>query len=81
VARDLVVVNRTVSCCGRVDLISDLPALTCDGQDIPAALWLLDLKTSRSGVFPESALQLCGYRNADKFWGHTGDECSVDTGP
>lgn len=41
---------------GRFDLI----AVLADGRR-----WLLDYKTSRSGVFPETALQLAAYRNAE----------------
>lgn len=67
VAVELVVANVTEQYCGTVDLIADLPALTVDDEDIPAARWLLDLKTSRSGIFAETALQLCAYRNAELF--------------
>lgn len=41
---------------GTLDLVADL----ADGLR-----WLLDIKTTRSGVFRESALQLSGYRFAD----------------
>lgn len=53
---------------GTLDLIADL--LDPDDPEPDPALrgrlrWLLDLKTSRSGVFGETALQLAGYRYAD----------------
>jgi hypothetical protein len=41
---------------GTLDLVADL----ADGRR-----WLLDLKTTRSGVFDENALQLAAYRFAD----------------
>ena len=30
-------------------------------------VWLIDLKTSRSGIFPETALQLCAYSRAETY--------------
>lgn len=42
---------------GTLDLIADIPPL-----DVRA---LIDLKTSRSGIFGETALQLAAYRHAD----------------
>lgn len=60
---------------GTLDVVADL----ADG-----ARWLLDLKTTRSGVFRESALQLSGYRFADWVLGPDGvvpmpevDRCAV----
>lgn len=44
---------------GTGDLIA---VLTVDGQRVT---WLLDLKTNRSGIFGETALQLAAYRYAD----------------
>lgn len=41
---------------GTGDLVADL----ADGQR-----WLLDLKTTRSGIYGETALQLAAYRHAD----------------
>lgn len=43
---------------GRFDLVADL----ADGQR-----WLLDFKTTASGVWPETALQLAGYRHASHY--------------
>jgi hypothetical protein len=45
---------------GTLDLIADL---TDDAGQ--RARWLLDIKTSRSGIFGETALQMVAYRNAD----------------
>ncbi len=67
VAVELVVGNRTVRYCGTLDIIADMPALSCAGEIIPPGRWLLDVKTSRSGIFPETALQLCGYDHAEVF--------------
>jgi len=67
VAVELVVANRAVGYCGTTDLIADLPALAWDGGMIPAARWDLDIKTSRSGIWPESALQTCAYSRAEVY--------------
>jgi len=68
--------NMRLRYSGTLDTVSDLD----DGLR-----WLLDLKTTRSGVFVESALQLCAYRNADYVVGADGkvmpmppvDRCGV----
>src|SRR5260370_25036887 len=44
---------------GTLDLVADFPAL---GQRL-----LCDVKTARSGVFPDNALQLAAYRYADSY--------------
>jgi hypothetical protein len=44
--------------CGTLDLLADL---------VDERRWLLDLKTTRNGVYRESALQLSAYRNADYY--------------
>jgi hypothetical protein len=49
------VVNRTHRYMGTVDLVAG----------VGGATWLLDWKTSGSGVFPETALQLAAYANAE----------------
>jgi hypothetical protein len=49
------VANATVGYCGTFDLLAD----TCHG---PA---LIDYKTSKSGPYPEAALQLAAYRHAE----------------
>ena len=53
---EAVIARRKPRYCGTLDLVADL----ADGKR-----WLLDLKTTRSGVFSENALQLAGYRFAD----------------
>ncbi len=69
---ELVVANRTHRYCGTVDLVADLPALTL-GPDLPEpvliepARWLLELKSTRSRIWPESALQACAYTRAEVF--------------
>lgn len=50
-----VIVSRRFRYAGTFDLIAD----------IGGERWLLDLKTSRSGIFGEVALQLAAYRYAD----------------
>lgn len=50
-----VVISRRHRYAGTFDLIAD----------IAGERWLLDLKTSRSGIFGEVALQLAAYRYAD----------------
>lgn len=57
VATELVVCNRTVGYCGTADLIAAMRGHT----------WLLDLKTGRSGIFREAALQDCAYARAETY--------------
>lgn len=76
-ASELVVANRTVRYCGTLDLIADLGELIeFGGWPIPPARWVVDVKTKRSGPFPEDALQLCGYFNAEVYV-HPGDRDEV----
>jgi hypothetical protein len=52
---------------GRLDLIADLgPVILYGGEIIPAARWLIDLKSGK-GIYGETAVQLTGYRYAE-FW-------------
>jgi hypothetical protein len=53
---EAVIAKREPRYCGTLDLVADL----ADGRR-----WLLDWKTTRSGVFSENALQLAAYRYAD----------------
>jgi hypothetical protein len=53
---EIVVCHRTLGYCGTFDMVCTLR----DGRR-----WLLDLKTNRSGVFDDVALQLAGYRYAE----------------
>jgi hypothetical protein len=52
------VLNREWRYAGTADLIAELG----DGRT-----WLLDWKTSASGVYPEAALQLAAYANAETY--------------
>lgn len=54
---EVVVINREYAYMGTADLVAKV------GND--PALWLFDWKTGRSGVFPETALQLAAYANAE----------------
>jgi len=59
-----VVVNRRWRYMGKLDMIAEFPGMVWeDGSPVGRAL--LDVKTSRSGIFPEVGLQLEGYRNAE----------------
>jgi hypothetical protein len=60
--------SRAHGYCGTFDLIADL--LDPDDPEPDPTLrrrvrWLLDIKTNRSGIFGETALQLAAYRYAD----------------
>lgn len=74
IAAELIIGNRAVRYCGTLDLIADLGPVPWDGEIIPPARWLLDLKTGRSGIWPETALQLCAYEHAEVFLGEDGGE-------
>jgi len=67
VASELVVANRTHRYCGTADLIADLPPMEWEDIIIPRSRWLLDLKTGASGIWYETALQLCGYEHAETY--------------
>jgi len=58
------VANVTWGYCGTIDAVADL----ADGYR-----WLLDLKTGRSGIFREAALQLSAYRYAEWWLDAKGD--------
>ncbi len=57
--------NRTWNYAGTLDLVAGLP----DGT---VAIW--DVKTARSGIFPETALQMAAYANAELYLDADGDE-------
>ena len=71
------VVSHEHRYCGTLDLIADL--LDVDELDGGRVRWLLDIKTSRSGVFGETALQLAPYRFADAWVDDDGVEHDVPT--
>lgn len=60
-----VVVNRRWRYMGRFDLIATLPWVTLPDGEPWGGRTLLDLKTSRSGPYGDSALQLAAYRYAE----------------
>ena len=67
---ETIVANRRRRYMGTLDLIADLN----DGQR-----WLLDWKTTASGIWPESALQLAAYRNAEFYIDAQGQEQPMPT--
>lgn len=60
--------NREQWYAGTLDMVIDLP----DGQRVIA-----DIKTGRSGIFPETALQLAAYRHAEFYVDADGTEQSM----
>jgi hypothetical protein len=62
---EAVVGHRAHRWMGTLDLIAQLK-----GGDI----WLLDIKTTRSGIFGETALQLAAYRHAEFYLDSDGNE-------
>lgn len=62
---ETVVASRQWRYAGTLDLVADLP----DGRRV-----ILDYKTSGSGIWPETALQLAAYRYADCYVGDDGTE-------
>lgn len=62
---EVVVLNRRYRYMGTLDLVATLK----DGKR-----WLLDWKSTQSGVRPENALQLAAYRNAESYIGPDGGE-------
>ncbi|WP_378735474.1 hypothetical protein [Nocardia brasiliensis] len=69
---EFVVASYRYGYAGTCDLIADLTMP--DGQVVR---WLLDIKTTRSGVFGETALQLAAYRHADIHLADDGTEHPV----
>jgi hypothetical protein len=65
---ETVVGHRRWRYCGTTDLIADMRG----------ERWLLDLKTARSGIYPEVALQLAAYRWAEVYLDGNGDEQPMD---
>jgi hypothetical protein len=63
VLTETTVVHRGIGYAGTFDAIQDLPEL----GDYEAGRWLLDLKTARSGVYGETALQNTAYAYAETF--------------
>lgn len=63
VASEIVVYNLTVGYAGSLDMIVDVGGVRV----------LADIKTNKTGIYPETALQLAGYRYAEKYLDHNGD--------
>lgn len=70
------VYSATHRYCGTLDLVADLD--NPDDPDGPQERWLIDLLTSRSGVFGEKALQVTGYRFAEVWVDNDGGEHLID---
>lgn len=71
VLTEFVAISHEHGYAGTGDLIADL--LDPDDPTCPTQRWLLDTKTSQSGVFGETALQLAAYRYADHYLGPDGE--------
>lgn len=66
---EFVIASYKYGYAGTADLVADLTM-----PDGSVVRWLLDIKTTRSGVFGETALQLAGYRFADVYIDADGNE-------
>jgi hypothetical protein len=63
------VVHRRYRYAGTLDLVADLPAL--------GERWLFDIKTARSGIYGETALQLEAYASAEVYVDDDGAEVKM----
>lgn len=72
---EAVIVSHEHRYCGTLDLVADLLDVEQPGGG--RVRWLLDVKTTRSGVYGETALQLAGYRYADKWVDGEGVEFDI----
>lgn len=68
VLTEALVGSRRWNYCGTLDIVADLP----DGRRVIA-----DIKTSRSGIFAETVLQLAAYRFAEFYVDSDGNEQSM----
>lgn len=68
---EAVVMSHTHGYAGTLDLVADL--IDPDSPD-ERTLWLLDVKTGRSGIRGDVALQISGYRYADVYLDDDGNE-------
>jgi|SRR5262245_13241053 len=64
IALELVIANREHRYCGTADLVAHMRG----------AVWMIDIKTARSGIFPETALQVCAYSRAETYADDDGSE-------
>jgi hypothetical protein len=65
VLAEAIVMSHKHGYAGTLDLVADIPG---------RGRALMDIKTSRSGIFGETALQVAAYRYADVYLDETGDE-------
>lgn len=65
---ETVVASRRHRYAGTLDLVAM----------VGGEVWLFDIKTSRSGIYPETALQLAAYRHADCWLDSDGTEAPMD---
>ncbi|PXY16485.1 hypothetical protein, partial [Prauserella flavalba] len=70
---EITVMSHRHGYAGTLDGIFDFP-LGVPGYPQECPRLLVDLKTNRSGIFGETALQLAGYRYADTYVDDNGDE-------
>lgn len=74
---EVVGVNRRWGYMGKFDMLADFPGKVWSSgpwEGEPVGRGLLDIKTSRSGIFAEVALQLQGYRFFETILGPDGEE-------
>jgi hypothetical protein len=68
---EAVVAHRTLMYCGTLDLVADFGGAT-------PGRWLLDIKTGRSGIYGETALQLCAYQHCEMYVDDQGAERELE---
>jgi len=73
-----VVVNRRWGYMGRLDMIATFPFVDLPDGSKFGGRTLVDIKTSRSGPFPEVALQLAGYRYCETQLLRGGEEIPME---
>lgn len=66
---EVVVVNYSHGWAGTLDLIAEITTPAGERETL-----LLDIKTGERGIFPETALQLSAYKNAEFFIDNQGNE-------
>jgi hypothetical protein len=71
-ATEAVVANKTIGYAGSLDAIARIPAL---GNK----LLVIDYKTSKSGPYPEWALQVAAYAKAESLWLPDGTQVEMPT--
>lgn len=77
---EVVGVNRRWRYMGKMDMIAEFPGKVWSSgpwTGRPVGRALLDIKTSRSGIFPDVALQLQAYRNVETLVADDGTETDM----